>query len=110
MQRGDIYYLKLPEQLGSIQAGIRPVIVIQNDTGNTFSTTTIVCSITSARKKKLPTHLAILNIGGLRKHSTVLCEQMFTVNKSDLIQHIGTVDDKDTIKQLDKCIQLSIGI
>ena len=110
MQRGDIYYLRLPDKHGNIQAGTRPVIVIQNDTGNVFSPTTIVCSITSARKKCLPTHFAILNIGGLRKHSIVLCEQMFTVNKSDLIHYIGTIEDKDTIEQLDKCIRLSLGI
>lgn len=110
MQRGEIYLLRLPDKHGSIQAGVRPVIVIQNDTGNTYSPTTIVCSITSARKKRLPTHLAILNIGGLRKHSIVLCEQMFTVNKSDLIQYVGTIEDNHTIEQLNKCIQLSIGL
>ena len=32
--------------IGSEQGGIRPVVIIQNNTGNRFSTTTIVAPIT----------------------------------------------------------------
>ena len=42
--RGEIYMADLDPCIGSEQGGIRPVVIIQNNTGNRFSTTTIVAS------------------------------------------------------------------
>ena len=108
MKRGEIYLLDLKEPLGNIQAGIRPVVVIQNDTGNQHSTTTIVSCLTTRRKKYLPTH-TLLRVGGL-KPSLMLGEQIFTVNQVDLIQKIGTITDNSTLERLDRCIRVSLGI
>lgn len=110
MHRGDIYLLDLKQPVGSIQAGMRPVIVIQNDIGNLYSPTTIVCGITSVDKKWLPTHCKIHRNGGLLKSSIVLCEQIFTVNKSDLNKYIGTITDTLTLKRLNRSVQLSLGL
>ena len=110
MKRGDIYFLELNQATGSVQAGTRPVVIIQNDIGNLYSPTTVVCCITSARKKWLPTHLFLPKVGGLRYKSIVLCEQIFTVNKSDLKQYIGAITNTHTLRRLNKCIQLSLGI
>ena len=110
MKRGDIYLLDLKQNEGSIQAGTRPVIIVQNDIGNLYSPVTVVCSITSAKKKWLPTHLFISKSGGLRKNSIVLCEQIFTVNKTDLKQYIGTITSKCTLKRLNRCLRLSLGL
>ncbi len=109
MKRGDIYFMYLKKR-GSIQAGFRPVIVIQNDIGNHFSPTTIVCSITSAKKKELPTHLFIGTSGGLRKESIVLCEQIQTVCRRDLKFYVGSISDQATLKELDNRILISLGI
>ena len=57
MIRGDIYYADLSGTVGCEQGGIRPVIILQNDIGNTFSPTTIVAPITSQPRKRLPTHV-----------------------------------------------------
>ena len=58
IRRGDIYYADLRPVVGSEQGGIRPVLVIQNDTGNRHSPTVIVAAITSKMTKaKLPTHV-----------------------------------------------------
>ena len=108
MKRGEIYLLDLKEPLGNIQAGIRPVVVIQNDTGNQHSTTTIVSCLTTRRKKYLPTH-TLIKVGGL-KPSLMLGEQIFTVNQVDLIQKIGTITDNSTLERLDRCIRVSLGI
>lgn len=111
MRRGDIYYVKLPSKNGSVQAGIRPVIIVQNDIGNYYSPTTIVCSITSTHKKRvLPTHLPIPKNGGLKKQSMILGEQIFTINKKDLLQYVGTIRDKHILKELDECIRMSLGL
>ena len=48
--RGDIYCAKLDPVVGSEQGGIRPVIVIQNDTGNKHAPTLIVATVTGKQK------------------------------------------------------------
>ena len=60
VKRGDIYYADLSPVVGCEQGGIRPVIIIQNDTGNKHCPTVIVAAITSQIKKPLPTHIDLL--------------------------------------------------
>lgn len=110
MKRGEIWLADLPKQNNHVQEGTRPVIIIQNDKGNQYSPTTIVCSITSAFKKYLPTHLFISKSGGLRKYSFIECEQIFTIDKTNLKQRIGTIKNNHTLEELDRCIRLSLGI
>lgn len=45
--RGDIYYANLEPHLGSEQGGIRPVVVVQNNTANCYSPNLIVAPVTS---------------------------------------------------------------
>ncbi len=60
IKRGKIYLANLSPIVGSEQDGYRPVLIIQNDSGNHFSTTTIVAAITSqVHKNRLPTHVLI---------------------------------------------------
>ena len=47
VRRGDIYYVDLDPVIGSEQGGIRPVLVISNNTGNRHSPTVIIAAITS---------------------------------------------------------------
>ena len=53
--RGDIYYANLEPHLGSEQGGIRPVVVVQNNTANCYSPNLIVAPVTSNTAKK-PDH------------------------------------------------------
>ena len=104
VKRGDIFYLKPTTQsTGSIQHGGRPVVVLQNNIGNKNSTTTIVAAITTKCKPRLPVHAQIdLCDDSIRDQrlvgSIILFEQIFTVNKSDLIKKIGRANlwDPDT--------------
>ena len=45
--RGDLYYADLSPVIGSEQGGLRPVLIVQNNTGNRHSPTVIVAAITS---------------------------------------------------------------
>lgn len=47
IKRGDVYFANLSPTMGSEQVGVRPVLVVQNDTGNKYSPTVIVAAITS---------------------------------------------------------------
>ena len=63
VKRGDIYYADLSPVVGSEQGGIRPVLVIQNDTGNKYSPTVIAAAITSQiNKAKMPTPVSYTHL------------------------------------------------
>ena len=58
IHRGEIYYADLSPVVGSEQGGYRPVIVLQNNKGNRYSTTVIIAPISSRlTKNPLPTHV-----------------------------------------------------
>lgn len=100
IRRGDIYYADLRPVVGSEQGGIRPVLIIQNDTGNKHSPTVIVAAITSKMNKaKLPTHIELnANDYDIVKDSVILLEQLRTIDKKrlkDKVCHLeGDIMDK----------------
>ena len=94
IRRGDIYYADLRPVIGSEQGGIRPVLIIQNDTGNRHSPTVICAAITSRMNKaKLPTHVAIDSKKyNIVKDSVILLEQLRTIDKSRLKDKVCHLD------------------
>ena len=109
IKRNDIYYAELNPVVGSEQGGLRPVLILQNDTGNKYSPTTIVAAITSRQSKsRLPTHVSI-TADGLAKDSVVLLEQIRTIDKSRLTEYVGRLD-KQTMETVDRAIVISFGI
>jgi len=111
IKRGDIYYADLSPVVGSEQGGVRPVLIIQNDMGNKHSPTVIAAAITSQTgKARLPTHISLLaNSSGLPKDSVVLLEQIRTLDKKRLREHMGRVDD-EVMHQVDSAIAVSFGL
>jgi mRNA interferase MazF len=108
IERGDIYYADLNPVTGSEQGGTRPVLVIQNDTGNRFSPTVIVAAITSnLGKARLPTHI-VIEEGALSEKSVVLLEQIRTIDKTRLIKKMGRLSDEDMLR-IDEAISVSMG-
>ena len=112
IKRGDMYYADLSPVIGTEQGGIRPVLIVQNDTGNKYSPTVIAAAITSQTgKNKLPTHIQIgTNSGGLKSDSIVLTEQIRTIDKSRLKEKIGHIDDSQIINQLNNALGVSFGL
>lgn len=110
VRRGDIFYADLSPVVGSEQAGVRPIVVIQNDVGNRYSPTIIGIAITSKEKIKMPTHLEIDGTKyGLEKDSVILAEQIRTLDKSRLKEKVGRLD-KETLEKLKKAIEISFGL
>lgn len=99
--QGEIWIADLGTKEGNVQGGKRPVIVLQNDTGNKYSPTTIVVPLTSQLKNDLPVHADLGTQYGLKKVSTTLMEQITTINQSQLIARIGKLDEDgvETIKK-----------
>ena len=97
--------------VGSEQGGMRPVLIVQNDTGNKHSPTVIAAAITSQTgKARLPTHIELdANSVGLSRDSVILLEQIRTLDKSRLREKMGKLDDT-TMTKVDNAIAVSFGL
>ena len=111
VKRGDIFYADLSPVVGSEQGGVRPVLIVQNDTGNRHSPTVLAAAITSQTgKAKLPTHIELAaRRYGLPKDSVVLLEQIRTLDKKRLREHMGRVDGP-VMQRVDAAIAVSFGL
>ncbi|EDT70506.1 PemK family protein [Clostridium perfringens D str. JGS1721] len=106
--RGDIFYANLPDQKGSEQNGLRPVVIIQNNLGNKYGRTLIVAPITSRDKKDLPVHSEIYN-NSLEKDSTILLEQVTTIDKNKIKEFVGHLT-RNELKKLNIALARSVGL
>ncbi len=94
---------------GSVQCGYRPVLIIQNNTGNRYSPTVEIVPITSKKENKwyIPTHVRV----GQNKHvlpdSVILCEQIQTIDKSQLGKRMGTLKRR---KLLEVNVALAVSV
>lgn len=111
IRRGDVYYADLSPVIGSEQGGIRPVVILQNNMGNRHSPTVIAAAITSrSGKNRLPTHVDLSGaVPGLYKDSIILLEQLRTIDKVRLREHIGTLG-KGTMEKINQALEVSVGL
>ena len=110
IKRGELYYADLSPVIGSEQGGVRPILIVQNDTGNKYSPTIIAAAITSQlNKAKLPTHIELnANEFGLIKNSVILLEQIRTLDKRRLKERIGELP-LSTMKKVNTALLISLG-
>lgn len=107
IKRGDIFFADLSDAIGSEQSGCRPVLIVQNNKGNTYAPTVIVAPISSRmHKASFPTHV-ILQC--LNRSSFVELEQIRTIDKCRLKDYMGQVDDI-TQKCIDNAIRISLAV
>lgn len=111
VKRGDIFYADLSPVVGSEQGGMRPVLIVQNDTGNKHSPTVIAAAITSqVGKARLPTHIELSGQScGLSRDSVILLEQIRTIDKSRLRERMGRLDEP-LMNEVDSAISVSFGL
>ena len=111
VKRGDIFFADLSPVVGSEQGGMRPVLIVQNDTGNRHSPTVIAAAITSQLgKARLPTHITLSGRSvGLSRDSVILLEQIRTLDKSRLRERMGHLDE-NAMSAVDSALALSFGL
>ncbi len=78
--KGDVYYADLNPVIGSEQGGVRPVV-------------TIVAPMTTKSKTYVPMHVK-LKESFLARRSTLLLEQIRTIDKRRLIKKMGSLSKK----------------
>ena len=110
-RRGDVYLANLDPYIGSEQGGTRPVVVLQNNTGNYYCPTLIVAPITSKASKKpsQPTHYYAERIRGLELPGMVLLEQIFTIDKERIQRLLGQTTP-DEMYQINEALMNSLDL
>lgn len=111
IKRGDIFLVQFDPVIGSEQGKTRPAIIIQNDEGNKYSPVTIVAAITSKKySKDYPTNVFITpEESGLKHDSTILLNQIRTVDKQRLIVYLTHLDKK-IMEKVNKAIKVNLGL
>ena len=117
VKRGEVYLCDFGIPYGSEQGYIRYAIVIQNNTGNLHSPTTIVLACTTEKKKDLPVHYSFtfsdenmidynpLVIG--TEKNIVLGEQIRTIDKKRLKKYLGTMNT-EFMKKIKNILNISL--
>jgi mRNA interferase MazF len=110
LKRGEVWLANLNPTQGSEQAGIRPVIIFQNDIVSQFSTTIIAIPLTTnQRRASLPICILIeKGEGGLSQDSVALCFQIRVLDKTRLIRRLGQLG-AETIAQLEEVVLVTLG-
>ncbi|HLD55870.1 MAG TPA: type II toxin-antitoxin system PemK/MazF family toxin [Candidatus Nanoarchaeia archaeon] len=111
IKKGDIFFANLNPILGSEQGGIRPVLIIQNDISNKYSPVVIIAAITSkVFEKEFPTNVFLSKKDTkLNKDSTVLLNQIRTIDKSRLTKKVCSIDN-ELLYKVDSALKISLGL
>jgi mRNA interferase MazF len=111
VRRGDIALCDLNPVIGTEQAGIRPVVIVQIDRANAVSPHTIIVPFTTKIKKALlPSHALILaGRGGLQQDSVALCEQIRVIDERRIIRVLGHLDVLD-FAQIEIALRTILGL
>jgi mRNA interferase MazF len=108
--RGEIYWVDWSPGRGSEQTGIRPALIIQNHTGNKFSPTTIVASMSTAPEKPFPFLVEVTaRESGLSQYGAVNLAQILTIDKTCLGDKCGQLSSQKML-EVDRAIKISLGI
>lgn len=111
LKRGDIILVNLDPVIGSEQGKIRPALIIQNDISNEYSPTVIIAPITTKiYSKEYPTNVLILKEdSGLDKDSTILLNQIRTIDKSRILRKVGKLNSI-LMEKVNLAVKASLGL
>ncbi len=111
VNRSEIWLAELDPVRGSEQAGKRPVMVLQTNAINRFTTTVLTIPFTTnLRRAALPSCVKIsAGEGGLSSDSVALCHQLRVLDKTRLTKKLGEVGD-ETLEKIENCVLFTLGI
>lgn len=104
INQGDVFWIDLGDPIGSEPSYRHPHVVVQNNVFNRSRiNTVVVCALTSNLKRACAPGNVLLERGeaNLPKQSVVNISQVFTVDKSQLIEKTGTLPAGKVRKILD---------
>lgn len=109
--RGEIWLAELNPVRGSEQSGTRPVLVMQTNAINRFTTTILAIPFTTnLRRAALPSCVQVAaGDGGLTNESVALCHQLRVLDKTRLAKRLGAVGGV-TLEKIENCLLFTLGI
>lgn len=109
-QRGQVFFVNLDPAIGSEIKKTRPAVIVQNDVGNQYSSTTIIAPITSGNESSYPIEILVRPPeGGLKNKSLIKLDQIRAVDKRRLVKYLGKIKHQ-TMKKVDQAIAISLGL
>lgn len=103
VKRYDIVFYDFGTKPGSTRSGVRPAMVVQHDSFNKTSPTTIIAPVVALRKRnRSSAHVILGQRFGLSSSSMVFLDKLQTVDQEDIGELIGHVDDPELIQRIDK--------
>jgi mRNA interferase MazF len=96
MYRGEIWWANLPDPVGSEPGYRRPVLVIQDDTftESRISTVIVVMITSNIQLAEAPGNVLLpRGVSGLPKDSVANVSQIFTIDKTFLVERLGSLPD-----------------
>lgn len=111
VRRGEVWFADLNPIRGSEQAGVRPVLIFQNDVLNTVSATVLAIPFTTnLLRAALPSCVRVsAGNGGLTSDSVALCHQLRVLDATRLMRRLGRVD-RQTLLSVERCVLFTLGI
>jgi mRNA interferase MazF len=110
--RGMVVEVSLDPVVGHEQGKSRPCVVVQNDIGNRFASTTIIVPLTGAARVKAPSSIYVpvkMGDGGTTRDSCILCDQIRVVDQSRFGRVYGALSP-ETMASLDAALLISLGL
>ena len=109
VRRGEVWLIDFRLGRGSEQLGGRPAVVIQNDIGNQYASTTIVAALTTTMKIYPITVKVDRGEGGLKQLSMVNLAQVLTLDKTRLQKRLGALSPQ-TMARVSAAIRVSLDL
>jgi mRNA interferase MazF len=109
IRQGDVFWIDLGKPSGSGPGFPHPQVVLQNDVYNRSRLgTVVVCGLTSNLKRAEIPGNVLLDVGeaNLPKRSVVNVSQIYTVDKDDLIDKVGSLSPERVLQILDGVYRL----
>jgi len=110
-RRGEVYLVNFDPTVGAEIQKTRPALILQNNLGNRYSSVTIVAAITLRHDTPLYPHQVHVKApeAGLRVDSTVLLNQIRTVDKQRLVKRLGILKP-ETMLAVERALEISLGL
>jgi mRNA interferase MazF len=109
-RRGDVWLVDLIPTRGREQAGRRPALVVSVDLFNSGPADLVVVLPITSRERRIPFHVGIrLPEGGLRMPSWVKCEDVRSVSRERLVEHLGVIS-ADSLAGVEDRLRILLGL
>lgn len=105
-KRGEVYYISKDFTHGAEIAKGRPAVIISNDVLNTKLSTIEVVFLTTRVKPISQAYTTVRSTGLI---STVVCDQITTIDKNRVGEYIGRCTPEE-MQKVDKAVLYSVGL